>query len=890
MKYTSGNMLPLWLALAAAKIHVTDPAGAALPRAVILLEQPQSGARYTLEPGRAAEVPAGPWRLRVTHPGFRPYAVADFNGGETTVVLQLGVASYTIDVTSATPLAGLDRPLAEIPAPVQTATAADLESAPDVSAYLGRRMNNVFLNEIQGNPWQPDLNYRGFTASPLLGTPQGVSLYLDGMRLNQAFGDTVSWDLIPRQAVSELALIPGSNPLFGLNTLGGALSLRTKDGLIAPGTTLDLGGGSFGRLTAGAEHGGAHFASGYHWYLNGQGFFEEGWRDNSPSNVRQAFAKLGRQRERTQVGLTLGFANNSLLGNGLQEQRFLERDWRSVYTKPDVTNNRSPFVILNFRRSLAPRWSMAANTYFRHIRTGTLNGDINEESLDQSLYQPNAAERAALAAAGFTGVPASGANAANTPFPFWRCLGNILLRDEPGEKCNGLLNRSSTQQRAAGFAGQVTASLGQHLFTFGGGYDGTFANFSHSTELGYLNPDRSVTPTGVFADGVNAGDADGEPLDNRVNLRGRLHAASVFVADTIRLSRLTLSLSGRFNRVLVDNFDRLQPQPGTGSLTGRHLFHRFNPAIGATYRVAGGVATYASYTEGNRAPSSIELGCADPASPCRLPNAMAGDPPLEQVRTRTIEAGLRSQSSDAPWRWSAGFFRTINRDDILFVASEQTGFGYFKNFDRTRRQGLELESTVRAGRRVLLGGGYTLLDATYQSAEEVNGTGNSSNEDARRGLRGFESAIEIEPGDRIPLLPRHQAKAWLDWQPVQRLSLDFGVNAFSGATARGNENGRHQPDGTYYLGPGSTPGFAVVNAGARWQLHPRVQLYLQANNLFDRRYYSAAQLGPTGFTAAGNFIARPLPAVGGEFPVAQATFYAPGAPRAAWAGLRLRLW
>lgn len=83
----------------------------------------------------------------------------------------------------------------------------------------------------QGNPFQPDLNFRGFTASPLLGTPQGLSVYMDGVRLNQPFGDVVSWDLIPRSVIGSIALMPGSNALFGLNTLGGALAIQTKDGL-----------------------------------------------------------------------------------------------------------------------------------------------------------------------------------------------------------------------------------------------------------------------------------------------------------------------------------------------------------------------------------------------------------------------------------------------------------------------------------------------------------------------------------------------------------------------------------------------------------------------------------------------------------------------------------
>jgi outer membrane receptor protein involved in Fe transport len=265
---------------------------------------------------------------------------------------------------------------------------------------------------------------------------------------------------------------------------------------------------------------------------------------------------------------------------------------------------------------------------------------------------------------------------------------------------------------------------------------------------------------------------------------------------------------------------------------------------------------------------------------------MAGDPPLKQVRATTLEAGVRG-SGERSLRWSAGWFRSVNRDDILFVASEQTGYGYFKNFDRTRRQGLELDANFRFG-RLLLGGGYTLLDATFQSEEEVNGAGNSTNEEARRGLPGVEGAIEIEPGNRIPLTPRHLLKAYADLQATRKLFLNFGLLGASSSFARGNENNSHQPDGRFYLGEGSSPGYAVANLGARFDPHPRLQFFLNVTNLFNRTYYTGAQLGATGFTAAGNFLARPFPAVNGEYPLQGVTFFAPGAPRGAWAGLRFR--
>jgi outer membrane receptor protein involved in Fe transport len=265
---------------------------------------------------------------------------------------------------------------------------------------------------------------------------------------------------------------------------------------------------------------------------------------------------------------------------------------------------------------------------------------------------------------------------------------------------------------------------------------------------------------------------------------------------------------------------------------------------------------------------------------------MAGDPPLEQVVTRTFEAGLRGRL-DSRVRWSIGWFRADNRNDILFVASEQTGFGYFKNFGKTLRQGLEAGIYSRVG-RVSFGGGYTLLDATFRSEEKLGGAGNSANEEAEGGVPGVEGTIEIEEGNRIPLTPRHMFKAYADIEVTSKLVVDVGLLAISSSYARGNENNEHEPDGTYYLGPGTSPGYAVVNLGAQYRVHRGVELFVRVNNLFDRRYYTGAQLGPTGFTGSGSFVARPFPAISGEFPVRQTTFFAPGAPIGAWGGVRFR--
>jgi outer membrane receptor protein involved in Fe transport len=827
-----------------------------------------------------------------------PYMRALLGGGvllwtATTVSAQAPAVAkaqppmqVTVTVVETAPVPGIDLPIDKIGVPVQVATASDIESsgASNVPEFLGRRLTGVYVNEIQNNPFQVDVNYRGYTASPLLGTPQGLSIYMDGMRLNQPFGEVVSWDLIPKPAIASTTLIPGANPLFGLNTLGGALSIQTKDGVVSRGTSVEMRLGADARRSLDAEQGGS-LANGFNWYAAGTLFSDEGWRDDSPSDVRQLFGKAGWQRGASSLSASAGYADNSLTGNGLQDVQFLARDYASVYTKPDTTDNRSAFVNVTGRHT-AGRALVTGNVYFRRIRTHAFNGDLNEDALDQSLYQPNASERAALAAAGYTGVPASGVNAGNTPFPSYRCIANALLGDEPGEQCNGLLNTTTTAQHDAGATAQVTRrdtfAGGSHQFSAGGAVEWSGADFGQASELGYVNPDRSITGVGVFGDGVSGGEVDGEPYDTRVDLHGRVHTWSLYAADTLSFgNRASVTLSGRFNQNVVRNRDRIHQVGEPGSLDGDHAFRRFNPAAAATVTVTPALHLYAGYNEGSRAPTSIELGCADPDQPCKLPNAMAGDPPLDQVVSRTVDAGLRGHGRGITW--SAGAFHGVNSHDIQFVTSGQTGFGYFTNVARTRRWGMEAAASARAG-RVSLGANYTYLNATFQSEESLNGESNSTNDEGP----GLEGTIDVMPGDRIPLVPAHMLKVYGSVEVTPALTLDADVVAVAGSYARGNENNAHEPDGVYYLGPGRTDPFAVVNVSARYRLRRWLQAFAQIENLLDTRYDTAAQLGATGFTTDGAFLARPFPAVDGEFPLRHTTFVAPGAPRRAFAGVRLR--
>jgi len=803
-----------------------------------------------------------------------------------------------VEVIGVTPLPGLDVPRDWVPANVQTARSADIERshAIDLTGFIARRLGSVSVNEIQGNPFQPDVSFRGFTASPLLGRGQGLSIYLDGMRLNQAFGDVVSWDLVPKSAISTIALMPGSNPLFGLNTLGGALAIQTKDGLKNPGNSVQLLAGSHGRAALEFQSGGGR-AEGLSWFVTGNRFHDQGWRVGSPSEVSQLFGKFGAEAGDTRLSLTTALADNSLNGNGLQEDRLLAKDWSSVYSKPDNTKNRSALLSLAASHDMSKGLSLSGNVYLRRIATSTYNGDLNNGSFDQSVYQPSAADIAALMAAGHTGFPLAGANAANTPFPKWRCIAQALQNDEPGDKCNGLINQSATTQTNHGFSGQLNGQAKfsglMNQWVVGVALDSSWVRFKQGSELGYLNPDHSITGVGAFGDGVSGGNVNGVPYDTRVDLSARTRTASVYSSDVLAINPQThLTLSGRYNRTTLTNRDAITPGGGAGSLDGDHVFRRFNPAVGLTFAASESLTFYGGFNQGSRAPSAIELGCADPAQPCKLPNAMAGDPPLKQVVTSTLEAGARGKIgvNSAATVWNLGVFRADNHDDILFVADNAAGFGYFKNFGRTRRQGLEAGfSTAWAG--ASLGANLSLLDVTFRSDESLNAAGNSSNDQAQAGFPGLDGNIAVRTGNRMPLVPRQMLKLFAEMPLGAAFSVGADVSAVAATYARGNENNAHQSEGKYYLGGGRSAGYSLFSVSGDWRpKRPRaggLVLFAQVNNLLDRRYSTAAQLGATAFDANGNYVARPFPAnANGDRPLVGSTFYAPGAPRSLTFGLR----
>jgi len=880
---------------------VNDPSGAAL-QASGRIAGAGSDRTFQTDPHGAFSLSGlkfGRYRVEISRSGFETRILTIDVNSTTPVSQQITLliqgVSTSITVLSPTPIGVADQPVDEIPVPVQGLTAKELEdsNALDLADLMNRRLTSVYINENAGNPYQPDLNYRGYTASPLLGTPEGLSVYLDGVRQNQSFGDIVAWDLIPKVAIKDMALIPGSDPVYGLNTLGGAVSVRTKDGLTAPGGWLQLTGGKFGRRAGEGEIGGV-LPKGFNYYLAGNLFREDGWRQYSPPEVRQAFAKVGWTNDKTSVYLSGAYANNWLTGNGTSDYRFLYANYTSVNTIPDITWDHSPSLTLNVTRALTNNVSFSANAYYRNVRTDSSNGDLNDDSFSQNLYDLSPDDVDALTDAGYSGFPITG-DPTTEPFPYWLCLAQVLQNDTggvPSSSCNGVITRTTDKQNSYGLSGLVTWQTKHNRLSVGASWDRGTSTYHQLTQMGYLNTDNvSFTLVPIFLDGTTF-DEDGDPVDTQVYLHGTVNTPGIYATDTFAYGPWVITLSGRYNHTSLDNLDYLPTSAARGNLTSNNLFQRFNPAAGFVYTPSHYFNTYFNYSEASRAPTSIELGCSDPDLPCNLPNALVSDPPLKQVVSRTVEVGIRSNEGRS-LHWSAGYFFGQNYNDILFVASEQTGFGYFLNFGKTRRDGLELEIS-QDWRHWSVGSTYTFMNATYQSPQTIDGGSNSTNDSALAGQPGIDDNIHIVPGDFIPQVPRNLFKLYGQYRPSSKLTVEMDILAVGSSFARGNENNLDQPDGVFYLGPGKSPGYGVGNIGARYQMTDRIQLFVQMNNLLDKHYSTGAQLGTTPFDNNDRFVAQPFGTPYGDdpdvVPIRSSSFQAPGTPFNIFGGLKITLW
>jgi outer membrane receptor protein involved in Fe transport len=691
-----------------------------------------------------------------------------------------------------TPIHGLGIPRDKVPSNVQAATAADLVRT--AGLHFGEQFTAAFasvaVSEAQENPFQPEIQFRGFTASPLLGLPQGVAVYQDGVRLNEPFGDTVNWDLLPTSAIASVNLMPGSNPLFGLNALGGAVSLQTKTGFSHPGHTVSFSGGSFGRLWADATSGGR--AGRLAYFITGRVLAEDGWRDFSPSRVSQVFGNVEWRGASTTLNAAVTGGANRLTGNGAAPLQLLEQDRAAIFTHPDETDTDMALVTLRGRHAAAADVMLDGVLFYRPATIRTFNGD--DTSYDECEDE---AFEGLLCAGEGQGAPVVDQSGRFVP-----------VDDQDPLDATNNTSRTRTRGWGGGFQATVTRRLAtrENHFTAGASFDGARSDYESDTELARLTEERGTVGTGL--------------LDSEAAVRLRTHVrhVGVYAADFWTLApRLTLMGSARFNYSAVDLRDELGDE-----LTGNHRFSRLTPSAGVTYELPRRVTAFGSFSVASRVPAPSELSCADPGDPCRLPNAFIADPPLEQVVARTWEGGLRGRLRAVSWAASA--FRTATRDDILFVSSGAlTSEGHFENVGDTFRRGLELTASGRMAETVRWGAAYTYLRATFETPLVLN---SPHHPDAVGG------EIVVRPGDRIPGLPRHNLKADLS-MTAGRSSVGANLMATSGRFLRGDEANLLPP----------TDGVAVLNVSGGYELHRRARIVARVTNLFNTDYATFGLLG-----------------------------------------------
>ena len=729
-------------------------------------------------------------------------------------------ATQRVEIIGTSPLPGQGIARDQLPYTTQLMRRSDIDRAQteQLTDLLARRMPGVQVNDIQGSPFQGDLTFHGFRASGLLGAPQGMSVYLDGVRINEPFGDVVQWDLVPAFALDSMALVPAANPAFGLNTLGGAIALTTATGRSAPGWRAETSLGSFGRKRIDLSHGGSDGP--WQHYLGIGAFDESGWRDHSPGDLTTVLGKLARSTDAGEFGLSVLWGRSSLTGNGLVPQFTFDDDLvrtpdlgaldrAAVYTHPDLSRSHLTQFSASWRYAIDADSTLEALAYTRRSRRETVNGDEAEE-------------------------------------------------ESPDEDANAVLNRSATRQNGRGLSFAWSSKSNNHQWQVG-------ASVDHAS-VGY----RQTEQDAVFDDtrGVRAGD---EEPSFGADVQGSSTTVGLYATDTWRVAARThVTGTLRFNRARVGN-TLTTADDDTGDIEENpretFVYRDWNPAIGVAHKAFDALTLFANVARNTRVPTVIELGCADPDSPCRLPAGLQADPYLKPVRSTSVEAGMRFGRPDGV-HGSLTLFRTDNRDDIIFSSVSVTSqLGYFRNFERTRNQGLDLELARRWGRWDL-GLAYSHLAATY----EADGT-----------LRVGERNVAVVPGTRIAGLPRHQLKLSADGPlgaAVPGVSVGADLQWLSRRVSAGNEDGRAEDDS-------STPadfsvgGYALVNLRAGWRPHGRsaFEWFVRVNNVFDRRYDSFGALAATRFNADGSYN-------GDE---RDALFVAPGAPRAFYVGVRIRL-
>ena len=705
-----------------------------------------------------------------------------------------------------------------------------------------RGLPGVSLSDQSGNPFQPNLDYRGFTASPVPGTAQGIAVYQNGARLNEAYGDIVNWDFIPEMAINRMTL-QSNNPVFGLNAIGGALAIEMKNGFNYHGSELQTLGGSYGRISAAAEAGAQE--ENVAAYVAADTTDDKGWRDfSSSSNLRRMYLDIGVRGEQTEFHVSFTGADNQLGAVAATPADLLNQRWSSVYTWPQTTHLQLAFLQANGSWKPIDTFLVNANAYYRGFWQAHVDGN-NTDAQPCDLFGMLPGQLCI----------GDGNTPINQNFPAWNTL--------PPSAFLGEIDRNSTASNSYGGSLQITSTTElfghENHFVVGASVDRGRSEFIGNSELGTIDQNLFVTGTGIY---IN------QPADDitPVNLLAMNTYMGIYATNTYDVtSKLSLTAGGRFNIAQINLQDETGADP---LLNSSSRYQRINPVVGVTYKLSPELTAYAGYSEANRAPTPLELGCSSPVHPCMIDNFLIADPPLNQVVSHTNEVGLRGKLKGADNKgqltWSLGVFRTLLTDDIINIASSAIqGFGYFQNAGDTLRQGVEAKVDYKWDRWNAYAN-YSHIDATYRTALTISSPFNP--------VSNANGNIFVTPGDHIPGIPTHRFKAGAEYAITDAWKFGADFN-FIGSQYLINDDLNQNP---------KVPAYWVVNLYTSYQMTKNIEIFGLVQNLFDQHFYSSGTFFNTGgFTSstagASNFLV-----------LKDARTFVPGMPLATYLGLRAK--
>jgi iron complex outermembrane recepter protein len=761
-----------------------------------------------------------------------------------------GPQSLAEVVIETTPLPGPGVNLDDVPGNVQVLSATDLtrQGSASLTTALDTELSSININDDLDDPFQPDILYRGFEASSVLGTPEGLAVYQNGVRINEAFGDTVNWDLITPVAINKVELV-SSSAVYGLNALGGALSVDMKNGFTYQGANLEISGGSYGQRNVNAQYGVHSGALGF--YVAGRVLDWTGWRFLSSDRLRDLYAVLSWHTDTASFDLSYTRAQNTLNGQGATPVQELAVNRSLTFTGPQTNVDDLNFVTLNGTIALPASWSLQAVLYYRQYGQSVQNGNTTNyepcTSIAGILCQPD----------GVTPLT----NGAGQELPDISDGGTYYIGENDFELINAW-GRGATLQ--ASNAAPIFGHANQ--FTVGAALDYASTSFYTGAQIGLLTSTLLVEPSDLLVDTPEnsaAAVANGDPVPVSVDSVNK--SLGGYFTDTFHAtSALAVTASGRYNIANTNLVDQLG-----SNLTGWNRFVHFNPSIGATYKLQPSLSLYGNYSINTRTPTASEIECSNPLTPCLLPTNLAGDPPnLRQVVAHTVEIGARGRlanpaGGDGQLSWNLSVFRTVLHDDIYGIATSVSS-GFFQNIGDTRREGIEVGLNYRE-RRWSAYTNYSLVDATFRSALTVPSPSNPFQDAA--------GDIQVEPGDHLPGIPEHRVKLGVDYEVLPQWNVGANLEWVSSVHYVGDESNQLAP----------IPGYTVVDLHSTYTPVQHVQFFAAIDNLFNRKYATWGILSdPTGIGAPG------VPVNGvTNGPGVNNRFLSPAAPFEIFGGVRI---